>query len=97
MDDNPIPKRERALALRKSWLARIIAKPLFIRANQLNIAYFSRLFPRWNTYVSESVVSYNPNIHLETWQRQDLLVCARFSYILTARFLHLLKFKMPIL
>ena len=88
MDDNQSSERQRYLDQRKSWLIRFIAKPLFIRANQLNIAYFAKLFPRWNTQVSRSN-AHNTKIHLERWQRQDLLVCAGLARILIYRFLKL--------
>ena len=88
MDDNPSPERQLALARRKSWLAKVIAEPLFIRAIPINMAYFSRLFSRWNTLESTSFVS-NHNIHLELWQRQDLLVRAGLTRVLVSRFLKL--------
>ena len=86
MDDYPSPERQRALARCKSWLAKVIAESLYIRTNTINMAYFSRLFSRWNTLVCRNT-AYNPNIHLEPWQRQNLLVRARLSCILIARFL----------
>ena len=88
MDDNPSHERRHAIARRKSLLAEVIAEPLFIRAIRMNIAYVSRLFPRWNTQVCGSI-AYNPNIHLEPWQKHDLLVRAGLTRALVSRFLNL--------
>ena len=88
MDDNPSPERQLALDRRKSWLAELTAEPLFIRTIAINMAYFSRLLPRWKTLEATSA-AYNPNIHLEPWQRQDLLVCNGLTRTLVSRVLKL--------
>lgn len=88
MDNTSSSEKQLAIA-RKSWLVSVIAQPIFIRANLLNIVYFSKLFPRWNTrQVSINAIS-NSNIHLEMWQRKELLVKARFSCFLIKRLLRL--------
>ena len=88
MDDNPSHERRHAIARRKSLLAEVIAEPLFIRAIRVNIAYVSRLFPRWNTQVDGSI-AHNPNIHLKPSQKHDLLVRTGLTRALVSRFLKL--------
>jgi hypothetical protein len=68
------------------WFAQFIAYPVFIRAFRKNMEYFSRLSPRWNTQESRSDV-HHTKIHLELWQRHELLVQTHLSCILIKRFL----------